>query len=1275
MKKTKKNVFYHLLVTMIAVGACAGVSYGQLSVTISSPGSGTYTAPFSTEFNGRFKVSATVTNSNNNTAKVVFYQNDVPTVTDTSSPFELTSEALGQDTYTFRARACDTTGHCEESNELKLVIRTPLVVKMGQQIVLNGSPITLEGPNRYADHTDDIRNAIEFLGAGGGTIFFPCKLPPNQGIARYNIRETIEIPSNITLQGEGADEGNRCQISWNDVSWTPGGCTVNPATITVNGNQIPNPYFLLNKPMFKIKGGTSRVRFKDMWLLSHSEGENCWRRSNPERIGSDETTAIEMNTKNGGNITDVVFENISITTFTKGISAISNNTQEEEISNIKIRGYRPMSNHRQLYIDSKYAYNWDVQNLNVTGMLPSQGVVEIINAGKPTGFNGMNGIIKFLQLNCNGNFESENVPFCVQVEKHGGLYFRQLHHEGVNEAIVVKNISQRTNPGERTNPDPIVFDGSVATGNFYDASMKLYIMGGGVAAAPEIASAGLDEGRLRFHDGGTQSTVINCGETHSDVTPVYPTPAPSPSPTPQWHDLKMLFTHSERNRGAFFAQTGEGDYIKPHTTCPAGIPGLPDTNKIGGEYFDSGLLPTEAGTYSNVLNAANCPNDQNNAEDYAACMEGFFQTGGAVYVDGSFIVNRTINVPSGSQIVGTNGSALRLVHSVNDDIVPLLRINVLLPSGLLRVSNIVIRDLALKTQQTETIGISIVNNDPYTVSASSDFHFSGLTFQGFDKGIYAGRNLNGGVADPMIDGASFKNLSFFGNKTAVEVYSGNASNWNIMNLHIESNTPNAEGWYQTTGGHQGFQRVTCKGTLNGKMKDCIRLMMGSLYLTDLKQTTHVTNALTIENSLFHFSGIYQAPIFSTVLLRNNDFTSAVAEEGKVKIQGKAFITSMNNKYKYFDVGTAYQGNLSRLTHCGDTYTGSNNTVYPGLAETHPNLWVWVATPTRIKCGTRAVPWEDAVRLGGQIGDKPLVGNFSDHLREDLVIYRPGTSSEPQGKFLIKQSGGPYSRTINWGTVGDVGLVGKFFPNSRSQIVIFRPSTGDWWAYDPKTDTYQVWHWGQSGDVPFIGNFLDESGTVGGNMDDLAVYRPSSKSFFILNPRSGQWTSVSRSADYGENIHAGDFNGLGYDQIAQYQLTSGKWEIVDPRTSATYTVALATKTAGDVPVPGKYLPAAFGLSACTQIGVWRPSTQQFVVEDASPNCGSRTSSVVWGSNNDFLYNDDNNMPVNFSGVDDIPLTISTADGTLRRPAAYRPTRGVFPESIANGQWWIHDPLTP
>lgn len=1260
---------------MISIGAFAGAAHAQFTVNITGPGYPRASAPAS------FTMHASTSLPPSQISKLVYYRNDVPYKSYVAAPFDLDQE-VGQDTYTYRARVYNTSGVSVDSSTIKIEVYTPRIYKMGSDDNPKGAPTT-QGPDANQDHTDDIEAALAYLASftDGGTLLFPCKLPSGAAFSVYNIRRTISIPPNVTLQGESSEAFGKCRIYWHDVDWdpdndpkiehTPDHCYDNPDDGT---NE------LTDNPMFKIVGGKSHVRFKDLWLYSRSSGRNCYPRYDWDRIDDEGTAAIQMNTddyEGAGHITDVIFENVAINNFTHGIEAVSGGLSTYEISGIKIRGYRAEANHRQLYIDCKRAYDWDVQNLNLSGMMQTQGAVEILNAGRPPGYTGENGKLKFLELNCNGSADRLHPPaFCVQVTKHSGLYFRQLHHEGTPQAIIVQN-----NPD--TNPDPIVFESSVATGEFYDDSMKLYLIGNTVFAAPEVAQPLLDNGRLRFFGEGASSTLMDCGDIHWDIT--------DHDPRRFIYSFNMIFTHSERNRASFFAQDLAGNkFTKAHTYCSQGVSGLPNVNEIGGDYFDSGIMPTEAETqtqterlYSNVLNASTpCPMlpFPSTEKDIALCLEQMMDyndaspdNGGTVYIDGQFTVNRTVNVPSGAQIIGSPTAQLTLdvpnAPGVPD---PLFQIDLPVVGVVseFRVSGIAIRNLKLKPFQSSPTGtgIAMIGLPGAGVGGSSDIHFSGLTIEGFTTGLYGGV-YNSSSGSPMIDGVSLKNMSFLNNGTAVKVYSQNLSNWNVMNLNISSSIDGAIGWNQLYGGHQGLQGVSCQGAPGYMMSDCIRLqMVGNFYLTDLKQN-QVTNGLTVGENGSPFGDYpWVAPQYANLTVRNSDFTSSSTTIGRVNLIGKAFIVSLNNKYSNgnFSVGSAFQGNQSRVTYCGDNYNGG--TPYAGLAERHPNLVVGAPTLTRVSCGTRPMPWDDVVRFGSTDGDKPLVGNFYDDLREDYVIYRSGAPSQ----FLIRQASAPpntlpATSTINWGIAEDIPMIGRFYPNTRAQIVIWRPSTGDFWAYDPNTTNSYAWHWGMSGDVPFVGNFMAESGPgITGNKDEVAVYRKTDKTFYIFNPRSGESWARTTSAPDDSTIQVGDFSGSGYDQIAQYH--QGVWDILDPRTGSTTTGYLGGQ-AGDIPVAGKYLTGP-----CTQLAVWRPTVQpgggepdrsEFIIDDPPFNCSiyNRGTSMIWGSNNEFIST--GQYP------DDIPLTINTADGSLRRPTVYRPTQGVFTISLSKGQWWVHD----
>lgn len=1280
MKLLRFKFFPYAVAILFAIFVFKGETFAQFTVGISVPAS-VMKAP-----TNQFTVTATVTANGANITKLVIYRNDVPRETVQGNPTQLSiqEDKLGQDIYTYRARAYSSTGEWADSSEFKLSVRTPRILKMS-------------GPGRLTDHTAEIISKIQTLSSQpeGGTLIFPCKLPPSpwnpntlDGVAIYNISNTIKIPSNVTLQSEGFEEGGRCRIYWNDVYHVYQPTKDYPAPC------YQSPTHMRNKPMFRIVGGTERVRLKDLWLYSRTTGPECpYQRQDWEQIAIENTVGVEIDTDNSegaGNVKDVIFENVTITNFTRGISAISAASTSYGISDIKFRGYIPTGNHRQLYIDAKYAHNWDVQNMNIAGMAPGQGAIQIINAGVPTSYSGDRGSLRFLELNCNAGRWTTPAT-CVQVEKHGGLYFRQLHHEGVDKAIIVSDISGRS--GANTNPDPIVFEASVATGEFRDASMKLYLVGNGVLS-PDQVPIGLDDARLRFFNAGVNSTVVDCGDFHSDWTDIRDNPVGKA----EYQDLAMLYSHAERNRASFFAQNSSGKkYNMPHAYCS-------DTVKnIGGYTFDTGVLPTEAFyksetelQYSNVLDGNSCPSG-----NVANCLEDLldygttWNNGGAVFIpEGDYTVDRTINIPRGSILVGateadgTPKTTLRL-SAAN---VPLFKINVnlLTSSASARMSGVAIRNIKLVRDTTTagtSIGIAMVGeNDPTgaKVGVSSDIHLVGLVFEGFNKGIYAGPDdgLNTGPSDPppahsqpMIDGISFKHLNFINNVQAVNIFSSNASNWNVLNLKMESTVNNALGWNQGYGGNIGIQNVGCKGlSATNKMQDCIALKMSSMFLNDFRKPLFVENALTIgtNGNIFQWTK-YQAAVPTGLVIRNSDFSTNTAIS-KFSILGKAYITSMNNRYTNFYVGAGYEADVTRVTYCGDTYT--NGTAYPGLAETHQNLWVWSPTKTRVSCGNRPFPFDDVVTLGGQDNDIPLVGNFYDDKQEDFVIYRPGAPAY----FLIQQSGGTASATYGWGTTGDKPIIGRFFPNSRAQFGIFRESLGQWWINDPVNGgNNAVWTYGMTGDIPFTGNFLDEESiTVPGNYDEIAVYRPSESKFYIINPRNTAATAVFTTTAANDSIiQVGDFKGLGYDQIAQFK--NGYWYIVDPRNpySASSPIALWENSlpVDGVPVAGRYFPATSSTVNCTQLGVWRASDQKFYVGDAVSTCGIRQGSLRWGSNNDFTYYPAPNTPVQLYGKDDIPLVISDKNGILKRPVAYRPSKGVFTKSIANGQWWVHDPIIP
>ena len=93
------------------------------------------------------------------------------------------------------------------------------------------------------------------------------------------------------------------------------------------------------------------MRFKDLALFSRASGPQCWVRTDLDNIAAEGTVGVELNTDDptcalacsdppGGDITDIIFENVGIYDFTYGIKAMSDSTSDYKISGVKIRGYR-----------------------------------------------------------------------------------------------------------------------------------------------------------------------------------------------------------------------------------------------------------------------------------------------------------------------------------------------------------------------------------------------------------------------------------------------------------------------------------------------------------------------------------------------------------------------------------------------------------------------------------------------------------------------------------------------------------------------------------------------------------------------------------------------------------------------------------------------------------------------------------------------------------------------------------------------------------------------
>lgn len=127
---------------------------------------------------------------------------------------------------------------------------------------------------------------------------------------------------------------------------------------------------------------------------------------------------------------------------------------------------------------------------------------------------------------------------------------------------------------------------------------------------------------------------------------------------------------------------------------------------------------------------------------------------------------------------------------------------------------------------------------------------------------------------------------------------------------------------------------------------------------------------------------------------------------------------------------------------------------------------------------------------------------------------------------------------------------------------------------------------------------------GDGTTDLAVFRPASGTWFILNSGSSTFSGVQ----FGQNGDIpvdGDFDGDSRSDIALFRPSTGQWFI--SRSSDGQFQATTFGTNGDKPVPGDY-----DKDGNTDIAVWRPGTGQYFILRSS---NGQLQVTPFGSNGD------------------------------------------------------------
>ncbi|MBL0240348.1 MAG: VCBS repeat-containing protein [Chloracidobacterium sp.] len=212
----------------------------------------------------------------------------------------------------------------------------------------------------------------------------------------------------------------------------------------------------------------------------------------------------------------------------------------------------------------------------------------------------------------------------------------------------------------------------------------------------------------------------------------------------------------------------------------------------------------------------------------------------------------------------------------------------------------------------------------------------------------------------------------------------------------------------------------------------------------------------------------------------------------------------------------------------------------------------------------------------------------------------------------------------------------------ADLAVWRPSSGTWYVYNLVTSAWTSYAWGNSTDTPVQGDFDGDGKT------DFAVFRPSTNVWWIATSGNSSYYTVTFGAS-GDTPAVADFDGDGRTDVAVFRPSTGVWYISRSSDSGTTTVTYGVNN--DIPTPRDY-----DGDGKADISVWRPSATSFYTLRSSD---TTTQQVTFGNDGDTPVSAD------FDGDGKANYAVRHNAGWIIMNAAWTSTTTTTPTGDAAG----------